>query len=300
MAITAQYIRREGLSLNHTLRYKDSITAVYRAEFDTPMSNPWTVLQEQVAQGLVPVEGTFFDVTNAPHLFAKNYETRPVDDNLTVWDTTVTWGVADDGEDQTQQQNPNPLLRPPAFNIEYIETEYPIEEAANLVALPHGDGKGGSRSTDTVGPIVNAAGKRPDEPQVDTERNAILIVERNFASLADIVNLNETYQRTTNEDTTQGFSPETLKYMVTDSLGKRIEGQVEYYPGITRIEKKKTTKRIIDNMGYAYWDDDDAEIKDDDDIKDLHNLALDGTKDSASTVIPYRYLTRVPYAPLVS
>lgn len=302
MAITSQEILRDTIRSTHTNRFRDSVTAVYRSQLDSPETDPWVVRGLQQAwngSNPLPQDGDIYSQA-APHLFAKVFDTSPVETNLKVWDTTLTWGIADDGENDLQQQNPNPLLRPPVFNIEYIEAEYVIEQAENLVDLPHGDGKGGPRDAESMGPIVNAVGKRSDEPQVDTERNAILTVQRNFAALADIAALNENYQRTSNSDVVEGFAVETLKYLVTDSLGLRIEGDVSYYPGVTRIEKRKTTLRIIDNMGYAYWDDSAGEVKDDDDIKDLHNLALDGTKNSVSTVIPYRYLNLVPYTPLVN
>lgn len=307
MAVTEQKIRREGLIGNHSATGKDNTTAIYRTEFDGPETNAVTVLALQrayKASGYWPPEDGQIYAPGQAYLFARNFVTVPVDDNLMLWDTTVTWTVPDDGQDAEVMQ-PNPLFRPPVFNIEFIETEYPIELAENLDALPHGGGGGGDRAVNTIGDLVNAAGKRPDEPQVATERNAVLVIERNYANLDEIVAVNQQYKRSTNSDSFQGFDQETLVYMVTDSLGKRTEGNYTYFPGVTRIEQKKSSLRIVSNMGYAYWDATAEKITEDKDgFKDLHNLRMDGTKipagSSEQSWIRYRYLNMIDYAPLVA
>ncbi len=346
MAINKQYIRREGIQNSHTVGGQDSTTNIYRTEFSGPETNQVVVLALQRGATIAgditakpPADGGQFSAATAFYLFAKTFITTPVNDNLTTWDTVVTYVEPGPGDDGSQLQA-NPLLRPPVFNVEFIETEYPIEQARNLVALPHGAADGSNRAVDTLGDLTNAAGKRPDEPQMDTERNAVLIIERNYPTLANIVAVNEQFKRSTNSDVVEGFAVETLQYMVTDSQGQRIEGEYTYFPGVTRIEQKKTTKRIISNTGYAFWDDDaqkfipgrkevlfefgppqiefQPEIIEEwvpipgggvwegkDNIKDLHNLKLDGTKidkdnPSPETFLEYRYLNRIPYASLIS
>jgi hypothetical protein len=217
---------------------------------------------------------------------------------------TVNFSPPDPGEDEGSQSIENPLERPTVYDIQYIEQEYVVDKARNVEALSHGDGKGANRAANTLGPIVNAAGKRPDEPIVDTERNAIIVIERNYATLGAIMALNETYQRTTNSDaiTIGGESVDArrLKYLVTRSNGRQVENEIEYYRGTTEIELKKTTDRILDNVGYDYWDgaqvsrytDPTGEFP-----AEPINLKLDGTEDGDNTTtITYRYLEPVAYA----
>src|SRR6185369_16408687 len=92
-----------------------------------------------------------------------------------------------------------PLLRPPVYNIDYQEREYVVKQAKNVETLGHSVTTG-LRPAGTLGPIVNGALYRPDEPIVDTERLAVITIENNFATLGEIMNLNINYQRTTNSD----------------------------------------------------------------------------------------------------
>ena len=340
MAITKQYIRQEGLSATHNVGGQDSVTRTYRTKFDGPQTDQVAVFEAQLAATIAgditakpPQDGGQFSAATAAYLFAKTFTITPVNNNLSVWDTVVVWTTPDPGTTGNQLQ-PNPLLRPPVFNVEYIEVEYPIELGQNLQALAHGGADGTLRAAFTNGDLVNAAGKRPDEPQMDTERNAVLTIERNYPSLADIVAVNLAFHRTTNLGNFQGFASETLKYMVTDSIGQRTEGDFTYFPGVTRIEQKETTLRVIQNKGYAYFDDDAQKFipgtpgdpdasppvsatedkwepisgggvwEGKDPISDLWNLKLDGTRidkdnPAAETWIQYRYLKRIPYAPLL-
>ena len=304
----------DALAGNFTSAYKDRITQNYIIEFDAKQSSPLDVFVagQLASPDPVPLRGEFFPGTL---LLAKRFSVTPLDGTRLVWMCAVVYETPEPGEDQ-DQQNTNPLLRPPILNVEYIETERVITKARNVVDLPHGNGFGGSRAASTEGPIVNAAGKRPDEPVVDTDRNAVLTIQRNYSTLSQIVALNQKstaatspgFKGTTNSDTPDGFGARTLKYLLTDSQGLQTENDIVFWTGITRIEVKDTTDLILDNVGYEYWDDtrnesDWVRAKDGDGelVADPINLKLDGDKGGdTSTTITWRHLTDKAYASLLS
>lgn len=300
---------RSGSKGTFSYDFKDSITVDYHATLDANETDPLTVLSLMQMAGPNPLpvrRQPYLGYGSTYNLMCTSIEVRPDKDSQSVWWATVTYGPPPPGEDE-DQQNENPLARPAIFNIEYIETEYVVEKAKNVEQLSHGDGNGGDRPASTLGPIVNGAGRRSDEPLMDVERNSVLIIQRNFASLAAIADLNTTYQRTTNSDSvTVGSATVTarrLQYQCTESLGKQIENGIEFWPGITRIELKKTTDRILDNVGYDYWDG--AQIApflvDNERPGEPVNLKRDGTANGTNTeTITYRHLAEVAYSSLMS
>jgi hypothetical protein len=292
-------------TFNHD--YKDEISRRYQIILDALPTSEIDVLVAGQTHGPhpLPVRRQLLS-TGGILLMCASIAVSPADEREDVWYADVQFSPLPEGEDE-EQQNENPLARPPIFNIEYIEGEYVIDKAKNVEALSHGNGAGANRAADTLGPIVNGAGKRPDEPIVDVDRNAVLIVQRNYSSLGVIADLNEAFQRTTNSDTvTLGSSTiavRRLKYLLTDSQGQQIENGVKYYPGVTRVELKKTTDLILDNVGYDVWDTTAAKVirhkVDGEFPAEPINLNLDGTSGGTNTTtITYRHLTETAYASL--
>ena len=278
---------------------KGTGSATYKYELitDSVIISPLTALA--ISRGLgVPAHGVRLDDAN---WYALNFSVDRNPANRSHWYVTAQFTPPPEGEDQTQQTQ-NPLARPPVYDIQYIEQEYVIKEAKNVQNLTYGAG----RAPNTLGPIVNGLLRRPDEPVVDTERNCIIVIEKNYASLGAIMALNEAYQRTCNSDTCnvggQSITARRLKYLCTRSGGRQQEGDVVYYPGITEIELKKTTDRILDNVGYEFNNTllggiSRATTEDGDFTGDPVNLDLNGEYIADSTTtITYRYLTEVAYA----
>lgn len=298
---------RKSRRATFTADYKDEISRRYKIILDAVPTSEIDVLFAGQTFGPHPLPPRReLIVTGGVLLRCNSISLAPADEREDVWFADVSYGPLPDGEDAGQQIE-NPLERPPVFNIEYIEGEYVIEKAKNVEALSHGDGNGANRAADTLGPIVNAAGRRPDEPIVDVDRNAVLIVMRNFVSLGVIADLNEDFQRTTNSDTitlgANSIAARRLKYLLTDSQGKQIENDVEFWPGVTRVELKKTTDLILDNVSYDYWDGSAiAPYKVNGERPgEPINLKLDGTDGGDNTTtITYRHLEPVAYASLFS
>jgi len=299
----------QGKSLRGTLTndYKDSISESYLVQYDAIPSNIYTALQQAQNDSTNPLPTRFASYAKTPAL---NIFVRSIGFQFTtesrLWVLfTYTYGPPEKGEDQDQQIE-NPLNRPAVFNIERFDSEYVIHTAKNVEALLHGDGNLEARAAGTEGPIVNAAGKRPDEPVVDTESNAVLIIKKNYPNLSAIEKNNATYQRTTNSDAVGSYAARTLKFLSAESQGSSTEGNFTFFPAVTRVEVKKTTDLIIDNVGYEYFDVMStnwakARDKDDQPMSEPINLKLDGSEGGThATRITYRYLKEIPYTNLLS
>lgn len=286
-------------------RGQDSATLVYELETSSIIESPLEAIA--LARGAsgrpAPQRNSMFPNS---FIFAQSFSATRSEVNRLYWEITVEYSPPPKGEDEQQQEEENPLLRPPVYDIQYIEQEYVIAQARNVEELTGGF----TRPANRLAPICNAAFRRPDEPLVDTERNGVIVIERNYATLGAIMSLNETYQRTCNSDTVvvggESITPRRLKYLVTRSGGKQVENDVAYYVGTTEIEIKTTTDLILDNVGYEYWDpnagDNGGYVRAKDENNDFAaepvNLNLDGTLKTSGekTTITYRHLEEVAYA----
>ena len=305
MANTSKLISVSG---THTFDYQDSVTEVYRVTYDTiPTNEFWALIWGQTASGSpLPFRRQLYAniPPSSPAVYCTALSGRHIDASRSVWEWTVAWGRPPQGEQQDSFEEDNPLERPAKFDIQYMDRERVIDKAKNLEALLHGDGKGGNRAANTLGPVVNAAGKRPDEPLVDTERLEVLVIRKNFASLSDIVSRNRTYKRTTNSDTAQGYETRELRYLLTESQGEQIENGVTFWPGVTTILAEDSTDLTLDNVGMDYWSvllGDWNRITDGlgNFQADPINLKLDGDAGGdITTTITYRHLNAVAYASL--
>ncbi len=285
----------------------DTVTHVYLVTYDAVPTDFYAAFDAAKSASGSPVPARGAQLSGSSGMYAGTITPTqtPV---RTLWEWTVTYSrpQPEDLSNLTSGYTSNPLLMPPIYNIDYMDREYVIEKATNVEALSHGDGKGGNRAADTLGPIVNAAGKRPDEPLMDTERLEVLVIRRNYASLAAIVSLNRTYKRTTNSDTVQGYAARELRYLLTRSEGVQNLNGIEYWPATTAILAEDTTDLTLDNVGYEYWDAADADWKravdaNGDAMAEPINLKLDGDEaGDNTTTITYRHLTAVAYASLFS
>lgn len=249
-------------------------------------------------------------------LFVGNVHGDRTKERRDHWLYTVTFNQLPPGEDQTQQ-NENPLLRPPIAGLKYIDREYVVKKARNVEALgAQFQAKQGYRAADTLGPIVNGALRRPDEPIVRTERVGVITIDRNYAALGQIFSLNKTFKRSTNSDTVafagHSFSARELKYECTHEGGRQVQNGIAFYPGVTEITIEDTTDLILDNVGFEYWEagafkPTRALDKDNQPTAEPINLTLSGRRlddeggtGDSTTQITYRDLTLLAYSSFFS
>lgn len=309
MADTATRERFEG---SGTAAYNDAVTEFWRVDYDKATALPnefYTAESRAVAAGL-PARRSAYGTVSTVDLYVTRVAGKPRGSNTHTWDWTVVFepppplefGIFD---------TTDPLARAAQYDIRWIEREEAIEKAANVAELVHGDGKGGSRAAGTVGPIVNAAGKRPDEPIMRTGRLPVAVIRKNFANLAQVMARNINYFDTTNSDTIPvtgtpsfSFGARTMEFLLTETMGQQKENGITFYPTETTILIKPTTDFTIDNVGYEYWNDTagnwtTATDSEGNRMSEPINLKTDGDKggDNTST-ITYRHLTDSAYSGL--
>jgi hypothetical protein len=241
----------QNTSVDAARDYKDSVVYTYQADLGTVVVNPLTALAMAQSMGPTPVPARRAALAGS-FLFANNIRGERTS-NRQVWQFDVTFGPPPEGEDE-DQQNENPLLRPPVFGIDYQDTEYVVKQARNVDDFVCVNGQ--RRPPLTLGAIHNTAFKRPDEPILRTRRLPVITIAKNYADLGAIMSLNENYQDTTNSDSitlgTHTFVARRLKYELTREGGKQIENGITFFPGVTEISINKTTDLVLDNVGFDY------------------------------------------------
>lgn len=279
--------------------FKDSVAFVYQADLGEVIENPLLALAMAQSLGPSPVPDRRANLPGT-FLFCNSINGQRTKEHRNVWNFTATFGPPPEGQDE-EQQDENPLLRPPVYNISYIEEEYVVREARNVEEL----GLIWIRSANTLGPIVNAALIRPDEPIVATRRKGVIQIEKNFANLGSIMDFNEAFFETTNSDSvvigSKTFAARRLKFEVAQSGGKQVENEITFYPAMIEISIHDTTDLIVDNVGYQYYDEDELKRfvdQEGNDTAEPQNLNLDASAADADspTQITYRYLDEVAYA----
>lgn len=122
-----------------------------------------------------------------PNAFAKNYSPKRVksDDGACHWDVEVTWsGLEGKDADDDWTPDQDPLTRPLRIDVDEEEVQEIVENGWNEEELPNIP-----RPADTYGPIVTAANGPPGTPYIRARRVPVLVVIKNFATLAEIVAL---------------------------------------------------------------------------------------------------------------
>lgn len=104
------------------------------------------------------------------------------------WHVNVKWfPIEGDPEDDTTNAD-DPLSRPLRFHSTTEEILEIVENGWNVEELPFL-----SRAPDTYGPIVTAVGDRPGTPLVRPRKAQVLIITKNFATLAEILALQDAF-----------------------------------------------------------------------------------------------------------
>lgn len=280
----------------------------------------------------VPLKGDeySFDGTTDDDSFCQEIEWhRPdPDDKPKRWHVACRYAPLE-GVDHGTILEPDPLLWPVEYFVEWTEEQVPLNEARNVEELLYADSF--PRAADTLGPVVNACGNEFTEPLMKTVYYPVLHAQKAYATLDEIVALNDAYQNTTNNAPFFGATTRKAKYLGTESGRKQRLNGVDFYMGVTRIWFKRATwDRPVLNNGWSHFErpaanpntilydadgqrmffknlihDDPASAEADNDIdpespcSEPLNLSLDGTllkADEPTVYITYRDLEEVNYA----
>lgn len=242
------------------------------------------------------------------------------------WHVVCRYAPAE-GIDSGTILEPDPLLWPVEFWVDWVEEQVVLEEASNVEEMLFI-----FRGPFSLGPVVNACGQEFTEPLMKTIYYPVLNAQKAYETLDEIVALNLAYQDTTNSDTFFGAEPRKAKYLTTESGRIQQVNGTSFYMGITRIWFKDSTwDRKVLNNGWNHFKYDpnnpttilyhpdsadpllfknlvsdqsaeEAQISTDVDTiasSEPLNLTLDGTllpKDEPGVYITYRDLEEVAYS----
>lgn len=130
---------------------------------------------------------------------------------------------------------PNPLTRPPRYRIEYVEEQIVIEKDR--------EGK----------PITNSVGDPPDSALEDVDAYPVLVVDKNYGTLQEIIDLGNLYHRTVNSDTFYGATARKVRFLPLACSDIQNENGIDFYTATMRFAfNPKTWDREYLNRGWRY------------------------------------------------
>jgi hypothetical protein len=168
-------------------------------------------------------------------------------DNFTRWRVRVDYGQLPDGTNPGNADpsiDDNPLYRKAVKYVQHYTDEQRFDKQDDGVD------------------IVNTAGDQFPEPiHLEVDR-VIYVIEKNYATLNQIITLNDTYNFTINNaavdpkdgvsvpGTTLGAS--TLKYLGTTTSPPRFENGIQYWTGVTRCAYEPGNGWLVEKISEGY------------------------------------------------
>lgn len=288
---------------------KFSYGATYRVVTDSRNDAALEVLLGAVSATPHPVPAHFASYSlfgsSDSSAFAQTYDVKRIKDGEEgklgkYWLVTVGWALPDKADDDATSQE-DPLSRPVRYNVEREEMQVIVEEGWNEEELP-----ALGRAEETLGPIVNAAGGEPGTPLTKTIRVPVLVARKNFATLEEVVAIQQAYEDKLNDGDFFGAPEKTALVREVTISDELFGGGIEYREATFRIAIFHDGWSIpLVNRGYRHWkilDGDEeptlieAKVWDEVEGREVPsaepvNLELDGFKTpdgEIGTVINYR------------
>ncbi len=179
---------------------------------------------------------------------------HPQDDTGTKWVITCNYAPLEPGS-RPSDSEPDPLLRPGRYWLEFREYSETVDEAWNIDA--HVDPTTTTtRAADTLGPIANTAGQDYDEALQETDHLMILCCEKNFATLQEIADIHNDYHSSlnSNDDYYTHYDKMQARYEGVTCSQPQYENGAEYYRATVRVAlSSEPFTRDIVNRGYQYY-----------------------------------------------
>lgn len=213
-------------------------TRTFVVQVDSTDDGPVTVL----SAAALPKVGNFYQSGNDIDTTAvcTNRTARQKGNAPSVWEVTCTYSTQVDQE----QQEENPLDRPPVFNGGLAQFTRPVERDLNSVE------------------VKNSAGQRYDPPvEIDDSRPRFSITRNEInAPLQFMLD----YHDAVNSDWFLGFEPGTIK-LAGISFTQQIEKQLKYFQVTYEFDFRRKTddepnpwRKWIRDMGRMQIDPNDA------------------------------------------
>ncbi len=249
MAVTA--VQLDTKSKGGTLCRRPSeggCSEVFTLKLDAPSDNyPVIASQANALSARFPNPGQAWPPNVNNGWYAETFAFANIDSDLDYrWKVTVTYKPLQPGEQNTEN-GPNPLLWPAVYWLEWIEFEEAVTQGRNIQAIGPPSIQ---RAADQLGPIVNGALQEFEEGLVKTTRQAVLCIQKNVATLDQVLAVESAYQNTTNSDTVYGIGPRRYEYLSVDSGGVQNAAGQSYYARVARVKISETTDRTLLNIGW--------------------------------------------------
>ena len=275
VTVTSRYLATDeqaGSSDQNDRRTYQEIFEVTQAEGETPAAGvAVAIAAQQVMSGdPLPLHGdtyaragtTDLDAYAMKFAWKKPYPQQ----HPRRWHITCDYLPPDD-VDPGQIGEPDPLLWPTEYWVEWTEEQVPLEKAKNVESLDH-IGRGALID----GPIVNSAGEQTIDSQMKTFVYPVVCCQKAYSTLASIIALNSAYQESMNNGSFFGAPARYARYLGTESGRLQRAGGIGFYLGITRIWFKAALwdRRVLNNgmmhlqknaAGTAYLRDGNAKLK---------------------------------------
>lgn len=253
MSVVECEITRNGVRIQESKRWAQTYSARYRIITDVPLG-PIAVQTASRIYGNTPVpyKGDAYNVHGEidPASFALDFSWELDPQNRNRWYCDVVWRPPDPREIVANYTQPNPLQRTVIKWIDFEETTEVVQEAKNITNLGH---LNPPRPVGTLGPIVNTAGQLFDDFRERPDARPVLIIQRNYPSLASIIALHNTYYRKLNQDVYEGAAAKTLWVRRITASPPIFENGFQYFQGTIHIAyDPRGWKHRIVNRGLAY------------------------------------------------
>ena len=224
----------DGLTATAAHDYTIKYTAKYRVITTSATDGPLVVMN---GSGL-PQIWDYYDVSGGVDVnaFARTMTATQSSEKRTVWEVTINWEPLTGGQTVDDSAS-DPFNRPTRYWIEPVNYTHTVD-------------------TDNTGkPIKNTANKPYDEPQVMEATRMVLVAEKPYATLQEIIDLNIAHAMSVNDAAFKGASARQAlcRSILSSQLMK--ENDVEFYLATFRIEFNEDTWDVeIVNRGYTYID----------------------------------------------
>lgn len=220
-------------------RYK----GVYRAVTNSRTDGPASVLlgSQSASPNPIPRRWAVYNVTGeldiGSYCRKRSVSLESASASRKVWSISCEWDTPEPGQEPDRDEDP--LARP---------TQYRVESETFTVLV--------DEDKDNA-PIVNAAGKKFDEPIEEESTRLVLVAQRNLSSLDQIIAQMVTYQGRVNSATYRGEA--ARRWLCRSIVASDIQEQnsVQFYSVTYRLALRenglKWNKRIL-NQGFAHYD----------------------------------------------
>ena len=280
------------------LKGQNSNTLVWRVHVDGHMSSA-EALQKAIFATPDPVLSVGTYIGNGCFVLRVSMRYEHVN-NCKIFTATAECGPwpsdqgSPDGVGTTDGVFNHPLARKVVWAAERVAEQVPVYKDHTGAAL------------------VNSAGQDFEETPTKDRYYTVYVAQKNFATLEEIVEINDTFDDTCSSDTVLGRPAQTMRFIGCEISQPIIEAGITYYQGTFRLAyKKEGWKTPLWNRGWAYWDRPKTNagarlVSKDGNGQPLAapvRLALDGTllaQNQADTATEYLLYKPVAYASLVA